>query len=112
MVIGGGQVYAEAMHIWGRCYLTVVEGDFRGTTYFPLQELLLQGWRPARKPETYGPDEKNQHGHSFHVIDRAAGSAPGSPLLEGSLARLWAGPEKALQGLDLAAILARGTMGP
>ena len=59
VVIGGGKVYAEAIHSWDRLYLTVVEGDFRGTTYFPLRELLRQSWHPAGEAETHADDEKN-----------------------------------------------------
>ena len=51
MIIGGGKVYAEAMDRWDRLYLTLVEGQFGGNTYFPVRELLQQKWRPvcARK---------------------------------------------------------------
>ena len=47
MIIGGGKVYAEAMDRWDRLYLTLVEGQFGGNTYFPVRELLQQKWRPV-----------------------------------------------------------------
>ena len=50
MIIGGGKVYAEAIHRWDRLYLTIVDGQFKGTTYFPVRELLRQNWRPACRP--------------------------------------------------------------
>ncbi len=34
-VIGGGQVYAEAIHRADRLELTIVEGEFEGDTFFP-----------------------------------------------------------------------------
>jgi dihydrofolate reductase len=34
-VIGGGQIYAQALPLADRLYLTIVEGDYKGDTYFP-----------------------------------------------------------------------------
>ena len=34
-IIGGGQIYAEALPFTDRLYLTVVEGDFEGDIMFP-----------------------------------------------------------------------------
>jgi dihydrofolate reductase len=34
-VIGGGQIYAQALHLADRLYLTIVEGEYEGDTYFP-----------------------------------------------------------------------------
>jgi dihydrofolate reductase len=111
VIIGGGTVYAEAIHRWDRLYLTIVEGQFQGTVYFPICELLRQRWRPASEPAVFPADEKNPHGHSFHVIERVWDAAPISPPLEGhNLTPECADPGKVMQGLDLAAILARGTM--
>lgn len=113
MVIGGGKVYEEAMPCWGRAYLTVVEGQFHGTVYFPVHDLLRQRWRPAREPEIHAPDEKNPHRHSFHIIERVWDLTPFPPPGEvGNLARTRAEPERAVEVLDLAAILAGGTMEP
>src|SRR2546430_2003640 len=36
VIIGGGKVYAEAIHRWDRLYLTIVEGEFTGNAYFPV----------------------------------------------------------------------------
>ncbi len=33
-VIGGGQIYAQALPLADRLYLTIVEGDYKGDTYF------------------------------------------------------------------------------
>jgi dihydrofolate reductase len=112
MIIGGGKVYAEAIHRWDRLYLTVVEGQFTGSTYFPVLELLRQSWRPACEPETHPSDEKNRHRHSFHVIERARdGARRSSRPGEDNLTPGCGETEKAPEGLDLAALLARGTMG-
>ncbi len=112
MIIGGGKVYAEAIHRWDRLYLTVVESQFQGNTYFPVRELLRQCWRPTCEPETHPSDEKNRYPHSFYILERASDEARPSPRLnEDNLTGASADPGKALVGLDLAAILRRGTIG-
>jgi dihydrofolate reductase len=112
MIIGGGRVYAEAIHCWDRLYLTVVEGQFKGTAYFPVRELLHQIWRPACEPERHTPDEKNRYPHSFHIIQRTRDATSRSPERGGeNLPVTCAAPEKTLEGVDLAAILMRGNMG-
>jgi dihydrofolate reductase len=99
MIIGGGKVYAEALQRCDRLYLTIVEGDFQGNTYFPIQELLRQSWRPAGEPETHVADETNRYPHSFHILERAWDAAP-RPR------------QRDEDHLDLAAVLARGMMRP
>jgi len=94
MIIGGAKVYEEAMERCDRLYLTIVEGSFKGTTYFPVRELLRRSWRPACPPETHPADEKNRYPHSFHVIERAGEAKPPEP-------------EEAQKELDLAAFLVR-----
>jgi hypothetical protein len=112
MVIGGGKVYAETIHLWDRLYLTVVKGKFKGSTYFPVRELLRQTWRPACEPEMHPSDEKNPYSHSFHIIERVREAVPrSSKLVAYELTPGCADPKNALEELDLAAILARGTMG-
>lgn len=34
-IIGGGQIYKEALPFTNRLYLTLVDGDFEGDTFFP-----------------------------------------------------------------------------
>jgi dihydrofolate reductase len=111
MVIGGGNVYEQAMARWDRLYITVVDGPFQGTVYFPVRELLRQRWRPACPPETHPADEKNPYPHSFHIIERLPDLTPRSmPSERGYGDRSGAEPDAGPDGLDLAAILARGTI--
>jgi dihydrofolate reductase len=111
MIIGGGKVYAETIECWDRLYLTVVAGEFPGSTYFPVRTLLRQTWRPACAPETHPADAKNPYPHSFHIIDRVWDAARRSPQREDApLARACGDSEQVPEGLDLAAILERGTM--
>ena len=112
MIIGGGKVYSEAIHRWDRMYITVVEGQFKGSTYFPVRELIRQSWRPTCEPETHPSDEKNQHRHSFHIIEHVRNTTRRSPRLEeDGIDHTFADQEEAPKSLDLAALLTRGTMG-
>jgi dihydrofolate reductase len=100
MVIGGGKVYAEALPRWDRCYLTIVEGEFTGSTYFPIGELLRQSWRPVAEPEMWPAEEKNRYSHSFHVIERVWNANGGSPPK----------PDSAHKAQNLTGLLAEGTV--
>ena len=106
MIIGGGKVYAEAIHGWDRLYLTVVEGEFKGDAYFPVRELLRQSWRPTCEPETHAADEKNRHAHSFHVIEHVRQARRESRQPDK------ADQQQPLEEPDLAAVLRRGTVTP
>lgn len=80
MIIGGGKVYAEAIHRCYRLYLTIVDGAFTGNTYFPVQEFLQQRWRPLCPPQTVPPDQKNRYQHTFHILERVGDADSGQPL--------------------------------
>jgi dihydrofolate reductase len=69
MIIGGGRVYQEAIRLWDKLYLTVVEGIFSGTVFFPSDELCRLGGRLIDE-ESWPADERNPHPHSFYVIER------------------------------------------
>jgi dihydrofolate reductase len=49
-VIGGGKIYAEALPLATRIYLTVLREDYEGDTYFP--ELEQNEWRESERRET------------------------------------------------------------
>jgi dihydrofolate reductase len=109
MIIGGGKVYREALPRWDRFYLTIVHGEFDGTTYFPLRELLRQKWRPMRPPETYPADARNEHPHSWCILERAWDAEERTPAGEAVHSRQGdSEPERV--GEDLLAILGRGTV--
>jgi dihydrofolate reductase len=71
MVIGGGEVYREALSDTDRIYLTIIEGDFTGTTYFPklLPLEANRDWKETHREEV-SPDAKNQHAHQFVILER------------------------------------------
>jgi dihydrofolate reductase len=87
-VIGGGEVYRQAMPRADRIFLTLVDGVFVGTTYFPDQSLAAGRWVEAHR-ELCEADDKNAFRHLFLVLDRATDRARGRPF---DLAATLAGP--------------------
>lgn len=67
MVIGGGQIYAEALPLAGRLYLTEVEVEVEGDAYFP--EIDPVEWREVSR-ETHAPDERHAYAFVFRVLER------------------------------------------
>jgi dihydrofolate reductase len=67
MVIGGADVYRQALPFVERIYLTVVEGEFSGNTYFPADEPFCG--RIVHN-EAAPADEKNAWGHRFSIVER------------------------------------------
>ncbi len=67
MVIGGAQVYAEALPIADTLYLTQVHDDFSGDTLFP--RLDMREWREIER-ETVAPTEERNFGYSFVTLVR------------------------------------------
>lgn len=67
MVIGGGQIYREALPMADRVYLTRVHASFDADTFFP--ELSKAEWRLVSEKRFYA-DEKHAYDYSFEVWDR------------------------------------------
>lgn len=67
MVIGGAQVYQEALHEADRLYLTYVHQEVEGDTYFPSFD--RGEWRETERREAYS--EKAQTTLSFVTLERA-----------------------------------------
>lgn len=66
MVIGGAQVYAEALPHVNRAYITEIDADIEGDTFFPA---LAGNWQETVR-EAHAPCEKNPFPYSFVVLDR------------------------------------------
>ena len=63
-VIGGGQVYEQALNDVDDLYITLVEGVFNGAdTFFP--ELDMSQWQEVSR-EHFAADERNSH--AFAII--------------------------------------------
>ncbi len=67
-VIGGGQIYREALPLVDRIYMTLVHAYVDGDTVFP--ELDAQTWYVAERSARYPSDQKNQYEHSFLIYQR------------------------------------------
>ncbi len=63
-VIGGGEVYAQALPHTDRVYATEIDADVEGDAFFP----PLTGFREVERSE---PIEENGHVFSFVTYDRA-----------------------------------------
>jgi dihydrofolate reductase len=67
MVVGGGEIYIQAMEKARRIYLTRVDAEPEGDTYFPAID--PKKWRLVRQ-EDHEADEKHAYNYSFQVWDR------------------------------------------
>jgi dihydrofolate reductase len=66
-VIGGGQVYAQALSSADRIYLTRIEAEVEGDAYFPALEARDWTVTPLRRIEA---DDKNEFAASVEQWDR------------------------------------------
>jgi dihydrofolate reductase len=70
MVIGGAQLYRQALPLADTLYLTLVHAEFQGDTRFP-------DWQPKEWRETaridHAADDRNPHAYSFITLERQAG---------------------------------------
>ncbi|HEX5339745.1 MAG TPA: dihydrofolate reductase [Gammaproteobacteria bacterium] len=69
MVIGGGELYREALPRAQRIYLTRVHARFDADTFFPMLDMAQ--WRETAR-EAHPVDEHNHHACSFLVLERGA----------------------------------------
>ena len=66
-VIGGSQLYAAALPLADRIYLTTVNADVAGDTLMP--QFDLAQWH-ERSAQTYAADDKNPYDYRLAVYDR------------------------------------------
>jgi dihydrofolate reductase len=62
-VIGGGEVYAQALPLADRVHATEIHADIEGDTFFP----ALDGWRCVEESETV---EENGLAFTFRTYER------------------------------------------
>jgi dihydrofolate reductase len=65
-IIGGGEIYKQSINIADKIYLTLVDEEFEGDTYFPE---IGKEWRVVSKIDN-DSDDKNKHGYSFIEYER------------------------------------------
>lgn len=66
-VIGGAEIYKQAMHLTDKIYLTIVHADFEADAYFP--EIDHGIWQETARQD-HEADEKNSIPFSFITLER------------------------------------------
>jgi dihydrofolate reductase len=66
-IVGGAEIYRQAMPRINRIYLTIVHHSFDADTFFP--EIDYKEWQEIEK-EDHGTDEKHQFSYSFITLER------------------------------------------
>ncbi|TPE42876.1 dihydrofolate reductase [Pontibacter mangrovi] len=66
-IIGGANVYKQALPLTDKVYLTRVHHTFEGDAYFP--ELPEDEWQ-VEAQEHHAPDEKNKYSYTFLTLER------------------------------------------
>ena len=66
-VIGGAQVFARALPIARRIYLTLIEDEFDGDVFFP--EIDDRLW-VEKDRQSFTADQENPHSYTFLVLER------------------------------------------
>lgn len=67
MIIGGANIYGQFFPKANRIYLTIIDADFEGDTYF--LEYNKEGWKETEKEE-HKADEGNKYDYAFLTLER------------------------------------------
>ena len=67
-IVGGAEIYKQAMPLTDRIYLTIVHENFEADTYFP--EISKDIWKETERTD-HEADEKNPLSFSFITLERA-----------------------------------------
>jgi len=70
-VVGGAEIYQMALPLTDRIYLTEIQANVEGDTFFP--KLTPDLWKEIHR-EDFPSDEKNEFPHSFVTLDRCEAS--------------------------------------
>lgn len=62
MIIGGATLFEESLELADKMYLTMIDHDFEGDTFFP--DWNQQAWQQT-KIEKHWPDEANPYAYQF-----------------------------------------------
>ena len=66
-IVGGAEIYNQALSLTDRIYLTIVHHKFDGDTYFP--DIKDDIWKETERQD-HEPDEKHLYPYSFITLDR------------------------------------------
>lgn len=66
-ILGGGEIYRQAMDICDRLYITEIKASFEGDTYFPTID--EKNWKEVKRIKNQS-DQKNKYPYDFVVYER------------------------------------------
>ena len=66
-IIGGGNIYQQVLPLIDRLYLTHIDAELQGDTYFP--DYLPEQWQVIYQ-EDHQADEKNSYPYQFKILQR------------------------------------------
>ncbi|WP_267349875.1 MULTISPECIES: type 3 dihydrofolate reductase [unclassified Gilliamella] len=66
-IIGGGNIYQQVLPFINRLYLTHIDADLQGDTYFP--NYAPETWQSVFQ-EHHQADDKNSYDYYFEVLER------------------------------------------
>ncbi|MDF7666906.1 type 3 dihydrofolate reductase [Orbaceae bacterium ESL0727] len=67
-IIGGGHIYQQALSLVDQLYLTHIDADLAGDTYFP--DYHPEKWQVIYQ-EAHQADEKNPYDYRFEILKKA-----------------------------------------
>jgi dihydrofolate reductase len=67
MIIGGGEIYKQALPFTDRIYLTRIHTEIEGDTYFP--DFDQSDWKVVSK-EYHPKDEKHNYDFTFYTFEK------------------------------------------
>lgn len=66
-IVGGAEIYSQAMAITDRIYFTLIYGEFEADTFFPP---ILQDFWQLTSESFHEADEKNKYDYNFMTYER------------------------------------------
>ena len=66
-ILGGGNIYQQVLPLIDRLYLTHIDAELQGDTYFP--DYLSEQWQVIYQ-EDHQADEKNSYPYQFKILQR------------------------------------------
>lgn len=67
VIIGGGQIYRQTEHYWDKLYLTEVDVELEGDTFF--SAINAADWRETFR-EFHPADERHDYAFTFKILER------------------------------------------
>jgi|SRR5690554_2508088 len=67
MIIGGGEIYKQALPLADRIYLTRIHAEIEGDTFFP--ELDMNDWKIISENK-HPVDERHDYSFTIYTLDR------------------------------------------